>query len=116
MNFKRLFTLNNTVLNIDLENNSGITFDSLDADNNSNDNNKALDKDFNDVFDRNLSDNETLMMAIYYAYAIKHGFTTRLDRTERILGFLTRAEFVCRHVGAPSNKGTGLQTTKSVAM
>ncbi|CAG8561587.1 9738_t:CDS:1 [Cetraspora pellucida] len=91
-----------------------------------------LDKDFNDNYIlheiTSVSNNSaTLTVGQTFAkwhdveqyvnaYAIKQGFATRLNCTEKNLGFLTRAKIVCHHAGTPSDKSTRLQTTRSIAI
>ncbi|CAG8608103.1 7055_t:CDS:2, partial [Racocetra persica] len=49
-------------------------------------------------------------------YALKQGFATRLDHTEKNLGITIRAEIVCCHAGIANSKSTGLRNTKSIAI
>ncbi|CAG8645960.1 8732_t:CDS:2 [Dentiscutata erythropus] len=49
------------------------------------------------------------------AYTMSQGFATRLDRSEKSMGMVTRADIVCRYAGTASKKSTGLRNTKSVA-
>ncbi|CAG8730236.1 7205_t:CDS:1, partial [Cetraspora pellucida] len=50
------------------------------------------------------------------SYAISQGFATRLRRTERNMGFILKADIICRRAGTASNTSTGLRKTKSIAI
>ncbi|CAG8680468.1 11915_t:CDS:2, partial [Racocetra persica] len=103
-----------TSLNTNLDNNLDVDFDSHDL-------NNSFGNNDNETFKMNLVDDNSITIKLdieqyINAYAIKYNFATRLYHTEKHLGFLTRAEIVCHHAGAPSNKSTGLRKTKSVAI
>ncbi|CAG8586685.1 11896_t:CDS:2, partial [Racocetra persica] len=87
--------------------------------------------DINDVFQEAFSLNNNLVLSIEVgktftswcdieqyikAYAISQGFAIRLDRSEKSLGIIIRADIVCRHAGIAKKTSTGLRTTKSIAI
>ncbi|CAG8557051.1 14018_t:CDS:2, partial [Cetraspora pellucida] len=128
MNFRSNNSCNNNELNFSVDIGTSYSGDSSDIDNNF-DNESGEGHDSMMLSKKqatSIDNNATILVRQTFvdwhdlkqhidSYTIKQGFATRLSCTENTLGFITRAEIVCHHAGAPSNKSTGLQKTKSIA-
>ncbi|CAG8816871.1 484_t:CDS:1, partial [Cetraspora pellucida] len=128
MNFRSNDPHNNNKLNFSIDISTSYSGDSSDIDNNiDNESSEGHNSMISKKQATSIDNNATILVGQTFvdwynlkqhidSYVIKQGFATRLSHTENTLGFITRAKIVCRCAGAPSNKSTGLQKTKSIAI
>ncbi|CAG8830987.1 17430_t:CDS:2, partial [Cetraspora pellucida] len=74
--------------------------------------------DLDTSHDSNFDDNShrTFLNSNYSVPSIVVGFTTRFHCTNYSMGFITRAEMICRCADIANSKSIGLRNSKSIAI